>query len=137
MVQVARGVRVVSDEGGNILGHPPQDDVLHPFGRRKGVEAPVVYRRQAQPVLALQGEFPVRLQLESQVGDGVRRRYRVPWIFQVGARRKCRPGTPSVVATAQLRCLSSMPIIPRYAATASRLSMKCCSVWATTSKSSL
>ena len=35
-------------------------------------------------MLALQGELPVRLQLESQVGDGVRRWYPVPWVFQVG-----------------------------------------------------
>ena len=38
----------------------------------------MVHRRQAQPVLALQGELPVRLQLESLVGDGVRRWYPVP-----------------------------------------------------------
>ena len=44
----------------------------------------MVHRRQAQAVFALQGELPVRLQLESQVGDGVRRRYLVPWVFQVG-----------------------------------------------------
>ena len=45
---------------------PPKvrkDDVLHHFGRRKGVEAPVVHRREGQLVLALQGELPVRLQL--------------------------------------------------------------------------
>ena len=34
----------------------------------------MVHRRHVQLVLALQGEFPFRLQLESQVGDGVRRR---------------------------------------------------------------
>ena len=50
----------------------------------EGVEAPVVHRRQAQAVFAMQGELPVRLQLESQVGEGVRRRHPVPWVFQVG-----------------------------------------------------
>ena len=72
MVQVARSVRAVSDEGGNVLGHAPQDgkdDVLYHFGSPEGVEAPVVHRRQAQPVVALQGNFPVRQQLASQVGD--------------------------------------------------------------------
>ena len=44
----------------------------------------MVHRRQAQPVFALQGELPIRLQLESQVGDGVRCRYPVPEVFQVG-----------------------------------------------------
>ena len=44
----------------------------------------MVHRRQAPQVLALQGKLPVRLQLESQVGDGVRRWYPVPWVFQVG-----------------------------------------------------
>ena len=47
--------------------------------------------------------------------------------------RNRRPGTPSVVAVAHLRRFSSMPIIQRYAATASTPSTKCCSVWATTS----
>ena len=87
VVQVARGVRVVSDEGGDVKGHPPEDredDILQHFGRRQGVEAPVVHRCEAQ-VLLLQGEFPVRLQLEFQVGDGVCRRYPVPWGFGVGA----------------------------------------------------
>ena len=62
-----------------------QDDVLHHFRRREGVWAPVVHSRQAQPVFALQGELPIRLQLESQVGDRVRRRYSVPWVFQMWA----------------------------------------------------
>ena len=88
-------------------------------------------------MLALQGELPVRLQLESQVGDRVRRWYPVQWVFRWGQRRSYRPGTPSVVAMAHLRGLSSMPIIPRYAATASTPSTKCCSVWATTSRSSM
>ena len=44
-----------------------------------------MHRCQEQPVFALQGELPIRLQLESQVGDGVRYRYPVPWVFQVGA----------------------------------------------------
>ena len=86
VVQVARGVGVVGDERGDVLCHPPedrQDDVLHHFRWREGVEAPVVHRRQAQLVLALQGELPVRLQLEPQVGDGVRRWYPVPLVFQV------------------------------------------------------
>ena len=83
-------------------------------------------------MLALQGELPVRLQLESQVRDGVRR-----WFFRWGQRRSCRPGTPSVVAMAHLRGLSSMPIFPRYAATTSTPSTKCCSVWDTTSRSSM
>ena len=94
VVQVARGVRVVSDEGGNVLGQPPQDredDVLHHFGWREGVEAPVVHRRQAQPVLARQGKFPVGLQLESQVGDGVRCRHPVPGDFGWVSRRGQRP----------------------------------------------
>ena len=43
----------------------------------------MVYRHQAQAVFALQGELPIRLQLESQVGDGVLRRHPVPWVFQV------------------------------------------------------
>ena len=139
VVQVARGVGVVGDEVGDVLCHPledRQDDVQHHFRWREGVEAPVVHRCQAQPVLALQGELPVRLQLESQVGDGVRRCYPVPW-SRWGQRRSCRPGTPSVVAMAHLRRLSSMPIIPRYAATASTPLTKFCSVWATTSRSSM
>ena len=39
-------------------------------------------------VLVLQGELPVRLQLESQVGDGLRCWYPVPWVFQVGTEAK-------------------------------------------------
>ena len=42
-----------------------EDDILHHFGRRESVGAPVVHHGQAQLVLALQGEFPVRLQLQS------------------------------------------------------------------------
>ena len=45
----------------------------------------MVHRRQAQPVFALQGELPIWLQLESHIGDGVRRRYPVQWVLQVGA----------------------------------------------------
>ena len=52
----------------------------------------MVHRRQAQPVCALQGELHVRLQLESQVGDGVRRRYPVPWVLQVGT--EAQPQAP-------------------------------------------
>ena len=88
VVQVARGVGVVGDEGGDILRNTPQDrqdDFLHTFRRREGVEAPVAQCRLAQPVSVLQGELPIRLQLGSQVGDGVRRRYPVPWVFQLGA----------------------------------------------------
>ena len=50
VVQVARSVRVVGDERGDVLCHPPedrQDDVLHHFCWREGIEAPVVHRRQA------------------------------------------------------------------------------------------
>ena len=97
VVQVARGVGVVGDERGNVLCHTPedrQDDVLHHFLWREGVDAPVVHRRQAQPVLALQGELPVRLQLESQVEDGVRRWYPVPWVFQVGTEAQLQARDP-------------------------------------------
>ena len=45
-------------------------------------------------MLALQGELPVRLQLESQVGDGVRRWYPVPRIFQVGAEAQLQARDP-------------------------------------------
>ena len=45
----------------------------------------MVHRREARLVLALQGGLPVRLQLQSQVGDEIRCRYVVPWVFQVGA----------------------------------------------------
>ena len=41
---------LVGDERGDLLRHPPkdrQDDVLHHFRWREGVEAPVVHRRQA------------------------------------------------------------------------------------------
>ena len=55
----------------------------------------MVHRREAQPVLALQGKFPVRLQLESQVGDGVRRRHPVPAAFPGGGRGAgADPGFP-------------------------------------------
>ena len=87
LIQVGRCVGVVGDERGDVLRHPAwdcQDEVMYHFRRREGVEAPVVYRRQAQAVFALPGELPVRLQLESQVGDGVGRRHRVPWVPQVG-----------------------------------------------------
>ena len=47
------------------------------------------------------------------------------------------PAGDRVVAIAHLRGLSSVSIIPRYAATASTPSTKCCSVWATTSRSSM
>ena len=93
---MARDVGVVRDEGGFILRQPPQgrqNDVLHHFWRR-GVEAPVVHRRPAQPVFALQGEAPVWLQLESQVGGGVRRRYPVPWVFQVWTEAQLQARNP-------------------------------------------
>ena len=50
VVQVARSVGVIGDERGDVLGHPPedrQDDVLHHFRWREGVEAPVLHRCQA------------------------------------------------------------------------------------------
>ena len=50
VVKVACGVGVIGDERGDVLCHPPedrQDDVLHHFRWREGVEAPVVHRRQA------------------------------------------------------------------------------------------
>ena len=50
VVQVACSVGVVGDEGGDVLCHPPedrQDDILHHFRWREGVEAPVVHRCQA------------------------------------------------------------------------------------------
>ena len=100
----------------------------------EGVEAPVVHRRQAQPMVALQGEFPVGLQLKAQVGDGVRRRYPVPRVFQVGAEAQVHAGDSLCVAMAHWRVLTSMPIILRYAATASKPLTNCCSVWATTSR---
>ena len=45
-------------------------------------------------MLALQGELPVRLQLESQVGHGVRRWYPVPWVFQVGTEAQLQARDP-------------------------------------------
>ena len=45
-------------------------------------------------MLALQGELPVRLRLESQVGDGVRRWYPVPWVFQVGTEAQLQARDP-------------------------------------------
>ena len=85
----------------------------------EGVEAPVVHSRQAQPMFVLHAEFPVRLQLESQVGDGVRRRYPVPRVFEVGAEAQVQACDPLYVAMVHWRGLTSMPIILRYAATAS------------------
>ena len=126
MVQVARGVEVISDEGGDILCHSTkdrQDDILHHFWWRKAFEASVVHPGLEQLVFALQGELPVRLELESQVGDGVRRRHPVPWVFEVWAEAQVQAQDPSVVAMAHLRGLSSMPIIPKYAATACTPSM--------------
>ena len=84
-------------EGATYCVKPPedrQDDVLHHFWWRESVEAAVVHRRQAQLVLALQGELPVRLQLESQVGDGVRRWYPVPWVLQVGTEAQLQARDP-------------------------------------------
>ena len=48
----------------------------------------------AQPVLALQIELPIWLQLESQVGDGVRRWYPVPWVLQVGTEAQLQARNP-------------------------------------------
>ena len=45
-------------------------------------------------MLALQGELPVRLQLESQVGNRVRRWYPVPWVFQVGTEAQLQARDP-------------------------------------------
>ena len=45
-------------------------------------------------MLALQGELPVRLQLQSQVGDGVCRWYPVPWVFQVGTEAQLQAREP-------------------------------------------
>ena len=50
VVQVACSIGVVGDERGDVLRRPTedrQDDVLHHFRWREGVEAPVVHRRQA------------------------------------------------------------------------------------------
>ena len=96
VVQVVRGVRVVSGDGVTYWITPPrsEDDILYHVGRREGVEAPVVHRGQAQAVFALQGKFPVRLQLESQVGDGVRCRHRMPGVFQVGAEAQPQARNP-------------------------------------------
>ena len=50
VVQVARGVGVIGGERGDVLCRPPedrQDDVLHHFWWREGVEAPVIHRCQA------------------------------------------------------------------------------------------
>ena len=53
----------------------------------------MVHRGQAQAVFALQGKLPVRLQLESHVGDGVRR-HPVPWVFQVGTEAQLQARDP-------------------------------------------
>ena len=45
-------------------------------------------------MLALQGELPVRLQLESQVGDGVRCWYPMPRVFQVGTEAQLQARDP-------------------------------------------
>ena len=45
-------------------------------------------------MLALQGELPVRLQLESQIGDGVCRWYPVPRVFQVGTEAQLQARDP-------------------------------------------
>ena len=84
-------------EGATYCVTPPeiaQDDVLYHFRWREGAEAPVVHRRQAQAVFTLQGEIPLRPQLESQVGDGVRRRYPVPWVYQVGTEAQLQARDP-------------------------------------------
>ena len=49
----------------------------------------MVHRRQV-----LQGELPVRLQLEPQVGDGIPRWYPVPWVFQVGTEAQLQARDP-------------------------------------------
>ena len=45
-------------------------------------------------MLVLQGELPVQLQLESQVGDGVRPWYPVRWAFQVGTEAQLQARDP-------------------------------------------
>ena len=50
VVQVACSVGVVGDERGDVLRRPAEDredDVLHHFRWREGVNTPVVHRRQA------------------------------------------------------------------------------------------
>ena len=84
-------------KGAKYCVRPPedgQDDILHHFRWRDCVKAPVVHRRHVQPVFALQGELPVRLQLESQVGEGVRRWYPVPWVIQVGTEAQLQARDP-------------------------------------------
>ena len=54
----------------------------------------MVHRRQAQAVFVLQAELPIWLQLESQVGDGVRRRHPVPRVFQVGTEAQLQAQDP-------------------------------------------
>ena len=54
----------------------------------------MVHRRQLQAVFALHRELPVRLQLESQVGDGVSRRHPVPRVFQVGTEAQLQAWDP-------------------------------------------
>ena len=112
VVQVARGVGVVGDERGDVLCYPPedrQDDILHHFRWREGVEAPVMHPCQAQPVLALQGAPSVRLQPESQVGDRVRHWYPVQWVFQVGTEAQLQARDPlrvghGALARVELQC---------------------------------
>ena len=45
-------------------------------------------------MFALQGEPPVPLQLESQVGDTVRRSYPMSWVFQVGTEAQLQARDP-------------------------------------------
>ena len=45
-------------------------------------------------MIALQGELPVRLQLESQIGDGVRRWHPVPRVFQLGTEAQLQARDP-------------------------------------------
>ena len=45
-------------------------------------------------MLAMPGELPIRLQLESQVGDRVRCWYPVPWVFQVGTEAQLQAPDP-------------------------------------------
>ena len=54
----------------------------------------MVHCRQVQAVFALQGELPVRLQLESEVGNGVRRRHPVSWVFKVGTEAQLQARDP-------------------------------------------
>ena len=85
-------------------------------------------------MLVLLGELPVGLQLELQVWDRVGCWCPAPGVCQVRAEAQVQAQTPSAVAMAHLLGLSSMPIIPIYAATDSTPSARSFRVWAITSR---